>query len=226
MKKVVLVVAAHPDDEVLGCGGTMAKLADDGAIVHVAFLADGVSSRTGGSGAASELPERRSAARRACEILGAQEPTFGSFADNQMDTVALLDIAKSIEALIARYRPDTIFTHHAGDVNVDHQRIHQASIVACRPQIGHPVRTLLFFEVASSTEWQIPGSAPVFAPNWFVDIADTFERKARALQAYERELRDWPHPRSVRGIEALAQWRGAAVGAQAAEGFMLGRKIA
>lgn len=225
--KSILIVAAHPDDEVLGCGGTIAKLADQGAIVHVAFLADGVFARTGDAGAQqAELNARRAAAQKACDILGVKSVSFGDFPDNRMDTVALLDIIKAVEELIVEHRPDTVFTHHSGDVNIDHRRIHEAVVTACRPQLGHPVKTLLCFEVPSSTEWQLPGSASVFAPNWFVDISDTLKRKLDALNAYDTELRAWPHPRSVQGVEHLARWRGATVGVDAAEAFMLGRKLA
>jgi LmbE family N-acetylglucosaminyl deacetylase len=221
----VLVVAAHPDDEVLGCGGTLAALADAGARIHVAFLADGVSSRGSAADAAGELGRRRSAADRACRGLGVTSTSFGDFPDNRMDTIALLDVVKSIEALVSEHRPDTVFTHHAGDVNVDHRRIFEAITAACRPQAGHPVRTILSFEVPSSTEWQLPGSGPAFVPNWFVDISKTFARKLVALEAYLAELRDWPHPRSVRGVEHLARWRGATVGVDAAEAFVLGRRL-
>lgn len=223
----ILILAAHPDDEVLGCGGSIAKLADQGATVHVAFLADGVFSRTGDIGAQQvELSARRAAAQKACDILGVRSVFFGEFPDNRMDTIALIDIIKPIEALVAKYQPDTVFTHHAGDVNIDHQRIHEAVATACRPQLGHPVKTLLCFEVPSSTEWQLPGSAPVFAPNWFVDISDTLERKLAALDAYAAELRAWPHPRSRQAVEHLAHWRGATVGVDAAEAFTLGRQLA
>ena len=143
-----------------------------------------------------------------------------------MDTIALLDIAKVVESLIAEHQPDTVFTHHAGDVNIDHRRMHEAVVIACRPQSEHSVKTLLCFEVPSSTEWQLPGSAPPFMPNWFVDISRTFDRKLSALQAYASELRDWPHPRSMQGIEHLAHWRGATVGVDAAEAFILGRRLA
>jgi LmbE family N-acetylglucosaminyl deacetylase len=225
--KSLLILAAHPDDEVLGCGGTMAKLADEGAEIHVAFLADGVSSRGADDEARKiELTARRAAARKACNILGAHSVSFGEFPDNRMDTVALLDIVRPIEALVAEYRPDTVFTHHAGDVNIDHRRIHDAVVTACRPQGAHPVRTLLCFEVPSSTEWQLPGSAPIFAPNWFVDISDTLDRKLAALESYAVELREWPHPRSPRGVRHLAHWRGAAIGVDAAEAFILGRRLA
>lgn len=220
----VLIIAAHPDDEVFGCGGTIAKLAEQGAVVHIAFLADGISSRAcTETPNAQELEARRSAANIACKILGAQPPSFGNFPDNQLDTIPLLKIAKEIEALIVKYGPETVFTHHAGDLNIDHQKIHQATVTACRPQTNHPVKTLLFFEVPSSTEWQPPGSAPQFEPNWFEDISGVFDRKMKAVDAYAFELRAWPHPRSRQGIETLARWRGVTVGVQAAEAFMLGR---
>jgi LmbE family N-acetylglucosaminyl deacetylase len=221
-----LILAAHPDDEVLGCGGTIAKLVDQGESVHVAFLADGVTSRD--ADAQSMLTERearRAAARKACDILGAQSVSFADFPDNRMDSVVLLDVVKTIELLIATHKPDTVFTHHAGDVNVDHRRIHEAVIPACRPQRNHPVRTLLFFEVPSSTEWQVPGSGAAFEPYWFVDVSDVLPRKLAALDAYSAELRAWPHPRSRQGVEHLARWRGATIGAHAAEAFILGRHL-
>jgi len=227
MSQSILILAAHPDDEVLGCGGTIAKLADQGAIVHTAFLADGVFSRAGVAVVQQEeLHARRVAAQKACNILGVRSVSFGEFPDNRMDTVALLDITKALEELIAEHKPEVVFTHHAGDVNIDHRRMHEAVVTASRPQRGHPVKTLLSFEVPSSTEWQLPGSAPEFAPNWFVDISDTLERKLAALDAYASELRDWPHPRSRQGVEHLARWRGATVGVDAAEAFMLGRQLA
>ena len=227
MIRSVLIVAAHPDDEVLGCGGTIAKLAENGTIVRIAFLADGVLSRVESNFEQSdELTVRRAAAKNACDILGVKSIFFGDMPDNRLDTVALLDIIKVIEELISKYRPDTIFTHHAGDVNIDHRRTHEAVVTACRPQLGHPVKTLLSFEVPSSTEWQLPGSAPVFTPNWFVDISATLDKKMAALDAYYDELREWPHPRSRRGVEYLARWRGATVGVDAAESFVLGRQLA
>jgi len=226
MSKSILILVAHPDDEVLGCGGTIAKMADNG-LVHVAFFADGVFSRGGNQIAQTQdLKIRRSRAQKACDILGVKSVIFGDFPDNRMDTIALLDIAKVVESLIAEHQPDTVFTHHAGDVNIDHRRMHEAVVIACRPQSEHSVKTLLCFEVPSSTEWQLPGSAPPFMPNWFVDISTTFDRKLSALQAYASELRDWPHPRSMQGIEHLAHWRGATVGVDAAEAFILGRQIA
>ncbi|MCR6672047.1 PIG-L deacetylase family protein [Devosia ginsengisoli] len=224
MTQNVLVIAAHPDDEVLGCGGTIAKYVRTGAVVNVAFLADGVYSRAQVDDA--ELIRRQQAARTALRILGANAPSFGAFPDNRMDSVPLLDIIKSVEQRIDEYQPDLVLTHHAGDVNVDHRLIHEAITAACRPQAGHPVKSLRFFEVASSTEWQIPGSAPTFAPTWFEDISATFEAKMAALDAYAMEMRAWPHPRSMEGVAALARWRGATIGVDAAEAFVLGRHLA
>ncbi|SDB49033.1 N-acetylglucosaminyl deacetylase, LmbE family [Desulfonatronum thiosulfatophilum] len=222
--KSILVIAAHPDDETLGCGGTMARLAQEGKAVHVAYVADGVGSRIPtGLPDQQALAARRLAAANACTVLGAQLPRFGDYPDNRLDSVPLLEVVQYIEALICDHRPDTIFTHHCGDLNIDHQLVHKAVGTACRPQAGHPVTTLLFFETPSSTEWQTPGDAPAFTPNWFVDITDTLDLKIQAAQCYESELRPWPHPRSVQGIEHLARWRGATVGVDATEAFMLGR---
>jgi N-acetylglucosamine malate deacetylase 1 len=192
--------------------------------VHVAFLADGVSSRPGHeSDHVQVLATRRAAAATACRILGAQLPIFHDLPDNQLDTIPLLRITKIIEDLILNYEPDTVFTHHGGDLNIDHRRVHQAVVTACRPQPDHAVSTIFFFEVPSSTEWQAPGGGHGFEPNWFEDISSTLEKKLSALDAYAEELRAWPHPRSRNGIEALARWRGATAGVGAAEAFILGR---
>lgn len=225
----MLVVAAHPDDELLGCGGTIARFASEGCDIHIAVLADGEGSRHGDPRTSPSLQEQRATRRAAAQlgagIIGAQSVDFGEFPDNRMDSVDLLDIVKSVEALIERYRPDTVLSHHNGDVNIDHRRTHEAVIAACRPQPDHPVKTLLFFEIPSSTEWQVPGMAPAFVPNWFVDISGQLEVKQRALEAYASEMRPWPHSRSYEAVEHLARWRGAAAGFAAAEAFVLGRML-
>ena len=224
--KSILVLAAHPDDEVLGCGGTIAKFSDQGYLVHVAFFADGVLARSGEQvSQQEELTVRYAAAQKACKILGVKSVTFGKLPDNRMDTIPLLDITRTVEGLIAEHRPEIVLTHHIGDVNIDHRCLHEAVVTACRPQHEHLVKTLLCFEVPSSTEWQLPGSAPMFAPNWFVDISGTLDRKIAALEAYSAELRNWPHPRSQKVVEHLAHWRGATIGVDAAEAFILGRQL-
>jgi len=227
MNNSILILVAHPDDEVLGCGGTIAKYAESGANIHVAFLSDGVFSREGiNQEQLDEIETRRIAAKKACNILGAKSISFGDMPDNRMDSIDLLNIVKVVEGLVNEHKPETIFTHHSGDLNIDHSLTHKATVTACRPQAGHPVKSLLSFEVPSSTEWQLPTSSQIFAPNWFVDISNYLDCKLAALDAYTEELRDWPHPRSMQGVEHLAHWRGATVGVNAAEAFMLGRRLA
>ncbi len=220
----VLVVAAHPDDEVLGCGGTMRRLSESGVQVDVMFLSDGVSSR-GDVVDPVELAERRANAVRASLILGAKQPTFHDLPDNQLDTVPLLTVCKMVEVKIAECQPDTIITHFGNDVNVDHRVVSEAVTVACRPQSWSPVKQILFFEVPSSTEWRMNNGVGTFVPNYFVDISAYLDHKLEALNCYASELRDWPHPRSIKAVKNLCEWRGATIGVNAAEGFMLGRNI-
>lgn len=224
----VLVVAAHPDDEVLGCGGTIARFANEGRSVHVLLLADGENARAlaDGSGVAADaVYARNAAAEKACHILGCASVECLNMPDNRMDTLALLDVVKEIEKRIVDYAPGSVLTHHGNDVNVDHKVTQEAVIVACRPTPGHPVAELLFFETMSSSEWRPPGLGYGFEPNYFVDISDTLSIKNLALDVYRKEMREYPHPRSKFAIESLARWRGATVGVAAAEAFVLGRKI-
>lgn len=226
LEENILIVAAHPDDEVLGCGGTIARLSDEGANINVLFLADGVGARgKPGELAHPECKARRNASRAACGILGANLPLYLDFPDNRLDTVPLLDVARSLEKIIADLKPQMIFTHHAGDLNVDHRIAHQAVVTASRPQPGNCVRKIYSFEIASSTEWQLPGSGPTFLPTTFVDIGKTLSKKLEALRAYEVEMRPWPHSRSIRAAEHHARWRGASAGFEAAEAFVMGREL-
>lgn len=229
VSKKILVLAAHPDDEVLGCGGAMAKHAKAGDEVNVVILAEGLTSRDRHRNRAAHregLSDLSDAAHRANEILGVASLTLHDFPDNRMDTLDRLEIVKTVEELVAKFRPNIIYTHHIGDVNIDHRRIHEAVVTACRPIPGNPtVEKLIFFETASSTEWQPPHSAPVFTPNLFVDITEFLHLKLAALEAYRMEMRDWPHARSVKALEHLARWRGSNIGVEAAEAFMIGREI-
>lgn len=221
--KSILVVAAHPDDEVLGCGGYIANQVWSGDEVFVTFLSDGVTSRQGNLGL-QEIESRRNAARLASKVLGASDVSFGDFPDNKLDAVPLLEIIKSIEAVVERVRPQIVLTHFGGDLNIDHRIVNQAVLTACRPVPKQGVKEILFFEVPSSTEWQVPIEGEAFTPTWFEDISETLETKIKALTVYEHELREWPHPRSVKAVEHLAHWRGASCGVDAAEAFVLGRR--
>lgn len=228
MAESVLVVAAHPDDEVLGCAGTIARHAEAGDHVQVLILAEGATSRQQQRDrceASAELSSLARAAQKAGTILGAAGVELLDFPDNRLDSLDRLDLIKCIEVRMERHMPSVVYVHHAGDVNVDHRRLHEAVVTSCRPTPGQPVRRLLSFEVASSTEWQTPGSAPAFQPNWFVDISLQLPLKLEALAAYSSEMRPWPHARSLEGLECLARWRGAQVGVEAAEAFCLLRQL-
>ena len=217
----VLVVAAHPDDEALGCGGTIARHVAAGDEVSCVFLADGATSRN----SREDVSAREQQARCAANVLGIGELYFAHFADNRMDAVALLDVVQTIEEIIAQLTPEIVYTHHGGDLNVDHRITHQAVLTACRPQPNHPVRAVYGFEIPSSTEWAPPGSLPVFTPMRFVDISAHLTQKREALECYADEMRPWPHARSYEAVEALCRVRGASVGVKAAEAFTVIREI-
>lgn len=224
--KRVLVVAAHPDDEILGCGGTMAAHVAAGDEVAVVIVAEGVTSRADKRDLvsdANDLAALRSVAERANAVVGVQPVSFCEFPDNRMDSVDLLDVVKAVENHVRDVRPDIVYTHFGSDLNIDHRRVSEAVVTACRPVPDSVVAELLFFEVPSSTEWQVSGSRRAFFPNWHVDIRETLAAKCRALEIYESEMRDWPHARSIRAVEHLARWRGASVGLEAAEAFVVGR---
>lgn len=223
----VLVVVAHPDDEVLGCGGTIARHVAEGDRVELLILAEGVTSRDDQRdprGRIAELLALQRAARSAAKSLGAEPPNFGGFPDNRMDEIPLINIVKLVEHMVSRIHPSIIYTHHSGDLNVDHRVVHEAVMTACRPQPGSGVGQILFFETPSSTEFRAPQHNP-FIPTWYVDISSWLPTKLQALEAYASEMRPWPHARSREAIQALALWRGASVGCEAAEAFMLGRCI-
>jgi N-acetylglucosamine malate deacetylase 1 len=224
--KSLLVVAAHPDDEVLGCGGTIAKFKKKGFTINILFLSDGVSSRKISKKTyIKEIKIRRNACLKACKILGSNKPVFNDLPDNSLDSVPLLKVVKIIEKSINKFKPNIIFTHYFGDLNIDHQIVNKAVVTASRPQNKNPVKTILFFEIPSSTEWQISKKRKQFSPNWFEDISKELNKKIQAINCYKDELRKWPHPRSVKGIKSLANWRGATAGFDAAEAFVLGRKL-
>jgi len=223
----VLVVAAHPDDEVLGCGGTLARLAREGKECFIAILGEGITSRYGPREDANPetVAALRTDSRRAADLLGAKDLFQYDLPDNRFDTLPLLEVIKIVEGLIERVRPESVYTHHGGDLNVDHRVLHRAVLTATRPLPGQVVRRVYAFEVPSSTEWSFGQLAPVFQPNVFVDIAATLETKIRAMQCYESESREFPHSRSPESLRAIAQRWGSVAGLQAAEAFVLIRAI-
>jgi len=219
----VLTVAAHPDDETLGAGGTIARHADLGEEIWVCILTDGVTARS------EHADLQQECALRAADVLGVKRVVFAGFADQRLDGVALVDVVRPITACIDELKPDVVLAPFKEDANQDHRVAFAATLVAARPVPGTSVRRLLCYETASSTEWAAPFAGSVFAPNVFVDISDTMERKVEALRVYEDtyagEVRPFPHPRSYRAVEAAATRHGATAGVAAAEPFMLVREV-
>jgi len=221
----ILCVVAHPDDEVLGVGGTLARHAADGDEVHICILSDGVTSRYDETDAAdAEIKQRRQRAQQAADTLGATVSLHG-FPDNSFDTVPLLDIVQTIEAEIAEHEPDTVYTHHYGDLNVDHELSCRATITATRPLAKSDVKRVLAFETLSASEWSVPSPDNAFQPTSFVDVSDYLDIKADALSVYQRELRDPPHPRTVDTVVKNAEVWGSKAGVSAAEPFDVLREV-
>lgn len=224
----VLVVAAHPDDEILGLGGTVARHGDEGDLVRTLILAEGATSRDAvrdAEGRSDELHQLVVAAQRAAEALGVEAPQMLGLPDNRMDSLTLLDVVKPIEQLVRSFQPQIVYTHHGGDLNVDHQVAHQAVLTACRPLPGSSVEAIYTFETVSSTEWASESTGDTFRPTRFVGITDQLERKLAALEAYSSEMAAFPHARSMESVRALAALRGASVGVDAAEAFMVVREV-
>lgn len=215
-------MAAHPDDEVLGCGGTMAKHAASGDQIDVIFMTDGESSRLEEP---HNIPFRQQNARAVNHKLNIAEPIFLDFPDNKMDSVPLLDVVQALESKVSNKSYNIVYTHFSDDLNVDHRITFEAVATCFRPMPQKTRPKILCFEVNSSTEWQI-NHRPKFNPNYFVDISDYVDKKWELLKCYEQELRPFPHSRSIEAIKALVCWRGCSVGVVAAEAFILVREVA
>jgi len=215
----VLVIAAHPDDETLGCGGTIAKLNKEGYKITTLILGEGISSRDGVRDVKKrekDILELKEEAKRANAILGVKEVFFHDFPDNRFDIISLLDIVKVIEKIKNQIKPEIIFTHYENDLNIDHQIIYRAVITATRPIKGETVKEIYSFEIPSSTEWSYPLS---FSPNMFYDISETIDVKLKALGKYKTELKKYPHPRSLEGVKLINKNWGMKVGLEYAEAF-------
>jgi N-acetylglucosamine malate deacetylase 1 len=219
----ILVVAAHPDDETFGLGGTIARHAHQRDTVSVLFVTDGVTARHN----MTEL--QKTAAHKACAALGVEDVQFAGLPDQRLDGMPLLEVIKPIHKVFKEVRPQVIYTHHRGDTNQDHRAVAAATMVVVRPLNGSPVERVLCYEVASSTEWAGPFAESAFLPNFFVDISDTLEAKLTAVNAYretfQSEVKPFPHPRSPEAVRLYAQQRGVTVGRMAAEAFVLVREV-
>lgn len=221
----ILIVSAHPDDEILGCGGTIARLNKEGYKISTLILGEGISSRDGIRDIKKReknILELKGEAKKANAILGIREVFFHDFPDNRFDTVPFLDIVKVIEEIKNQIKPDIIFTHYEKDLNIDHQITYRGTITATRPLEEENVKEIYSFETPSSTEWNYPLS---FSPNVFYDISETIDIKLRALEEYKTELREYPHPRSLEGVKFIAKCWGVKVGLEYAEAFKVVRII-
>lgn len=225
MTKKVLVVVAHADDEVIGCGGTLAKFAATGHDIRLIILADGESARADGGNLIEKIRFRKEACLQASKAIGIQDVVFFDFPDNRLDALPLLDIVIEIEKYSQKFLPDVVFTHHGGDLNIDHRIAFKACMTVFRPMPGQSVKKIITFEVLSSTEWQSPYHPSAFNPNWFVNINSTYHQKVKSLEFYKDEMREFPHPRSLAALRNLAEYRGAMIGCELAEAFMLIRGV-
>lgn len=232
-----LVIVAHPDDEVLGMGGTIKKLTKTGNEVKIIFMATGITSRRSDDYHNShsykveknvtetmkkQIEKLRGDAKRASKVMGVKDIEFEEFPDNEMDLVSNLQITKRIEKIIKNYKPSIIFTHSQYDINIDHRKLYEATITATRPARNSSVKDVYSFEVPSSTEWYFPSR---FSPNVFVDISKELSFKLKALKEYKTEIEKFPHPRSVKALDVISKRWGTVSSFNAAEAFYLIRQL-
>lgn len=225
MSRKVLVVAAHPDDEIIGCGGTIAKMAKQGDEIYTLILGEATTSRKVGVSKEAKdslIDSVKQETLDANKIVWVKGVFFKDFPDNRFDSVPFLDIVKKVEEVKENLKPEVIFTHYEKDLNIDHRITCEAVLTATRPIFGKGVKEIYSFEVLSSTEWNFP---LCFSPDTFIDITETLDLKVKAMESYKSELRKYPHPRSVKGIKLNAEYWGMKMGIRFAEAFKLVRMI-
>ncbi len=228
--KKVLIVVAHPDDEVLGPGATMNLLISDYEVnTRVVILGEGITSRYDNkidNRPNNKLRVHHRNVNESQKVIGYHSISIYNFPDNRFDSVALLDIIKVIEKEKEIFKPDVIFTHHGGDLNIDHQKTFEAVMTACRPLVEEKVKNIITFEVPSSTEWCSSANPNKFSPNLFIEVSENnISKKIEAMEKYEFERREYPHPRSPQALRILAQKRGIDVGKNFVESFCIIRSI-
>lgn len=220
MQKII-VIAPHPDDEILGCGGIMSKFVNDGKEVYVLVITRGTPKLYSDD----RIVNVRKEALDAHKILGVKETVFLDFHAPELDQTSLAEISMEISKVIKKFAIDTIYIPHRGDIHSDHRVVYNASLVAGRPVNGSNVKNIFAYETLSETEWAAPFGDDAFIPTHFVNVTDTFERKLVAMACFKSQLKPFPNTRSLEAIEALAKFRGATVGFTRAEAFMTVRTI-
>lgn len=228
--KKIMVVVAHPDDEVLGQGATMHRICHEFETeIHVVILGEGLTSRSEKRNTSKwkeELQVHRANIKEAQKIIGYGSTSIHDFPDNRFDSVDLLNLIKVVEKEKNAFQPDIIFTHHGGDVNIDHQRTFEAVTTACRPMKGEKVKSILTFETPSGTEWITSTDPRQFIPNLFIEVRQQdLHAKCEAMECYTFEKRDYPHPRSAEALEIRAKYWGNVIGCEYAEPFCLVRSV-
>lgn len=228
--KKIMIVVAHPDDELLGLGASMNHLITEHNIkTHVVILGEGITSRSDSRDLIkweSELKTHKNNIKNAQAAIGYHSLSVYDFADNRFDSVDLLDIIKTIEKEKEEFKPDIIFTHHGGDLNIDHQRTFEAVMTACRPLENEIVETIITFETPSGTEWRAPSDPRHFLPNLFITFQkENLDAKLKGMECYEFEKRPYPHPRSPEALKIRSQNWGVYIGHEYAEAFCIIRSI-
>jgi LmbE family N-acetylglucosaminyl deacetylase len=226
--KKVLLICAHPDDDILGCGGLMAKYAEKGTDFRVVFIAEGSSCRYPKGEIQTDevqavIQQRNEAGRTALNVLGVDDVVFHNLPCGRLDQVPIIEINKIIESEIRSFKPDTLFTHSENDANNDHGIVHKSTIMATRPNAINFVEKVYSYEILSSSEWKFTNN---FKPNYFEELTEEqVELKWQALKQYETEIKEFPFPRSSEGIYTLAKFRGMQAGIAYAEAFSLIRHL-
>jgi LmbE family N-acetylglucosaminyl deacetylase len=228
--KRIMIVVAHPDDELLGLGATMHKLINEfNVTAHVVILGEGITSRSADRDIEKwqkELAIHKQNVKHAQSEIGYQSVSLYEFPDNRFDTIPLLDIIKVIEREKLQFTPEIVFTHHGGDLNIDHQRTFEAVITALRPMVDEKVKTIISFETPSGTEWRASSDPRQFIPNFFISLTEkNINAKIRGMECYEFEKRPYPHPRSSKALKIQAQRWGVSVGKEYSEAFQIIRLI-
>ncbi|PKM94931.1 MAG: GlcNAc-PI de-N-acetylase [Firmicutes bacterium HGW-Firmicutes-1] len=223
----ILVIVAHPDDEILGLGGTIKKLTLAGHTVDCLILGEGLTSRENNrlDTEKKQLDILKEDTLKAAAIIGFNKVYFSNLPDNRFDSVDFLDVVKEVDKFIQEVQPEIIYTHHYGDLNIDHRVTFNAVITACRPIGDYFTKEIYCFETPSSTEWNFQYGDNLFKPNVFVDIESTIEYKLNAMAEYKSEIREYPHPRSLEALEVIAKRWGTVVGKKYVEAFELIRKV-
>lgn len=218
---IILIIAPHPDDEVLGCEGTIVKHNLSGDEVHLCIVTKAYPPEW----SEDEIKERKEEVLRVNQILGIRKTHFLDFPTVKLDTVPHKELDEAITRVANEVQPEVVYIPHRGDVNKDHRLVFDAAMVAVKPKPGSAIRKVLSYEILSETEWGAPFVENAFIPNVYVDISETLEIKLKAMSEYKLELKEFPHPRSLEAISTLAKIRGSTTGVRAAKAFMLVREI-